>query len=161
MTRAKKKLYFTSARQRMLFGRTTAGKPSRFVDEVSEDHIEKPDVVYNEYVFTPDEGELEDRREGAGRVRSRAGALGGVGPHSGASPRGGNVKKPFLPPVSAAAAPVPDFRKGDVVQHKAFGRGMITDVQPAGGDALLEVAFDTVGTKRLMAKSASAYMHKT
>jgi DNA helicase-2/ATP-dependent DNA helicase PcrA len=37
---------------------------------------------------------------------------------------------------------------------------MITDVQPAGGDALLEVAFDTVGTKRLMAKSAAAYMEK-
>jgi DNA helicase-2/ATP-dependent DNA helicase PcrA len=161
MTRAKKKLYFTSARQRMLFGRTTAGKPSRFVDEVSEDHIEKPDVVYNEYVFTPDEGELEDRREGARRVRSRSGALGGVGPHSGASRAAGTSRSRFLPPVSAAAAPVPDFRKGDVVQHKAFGRGMITDVQPTGGDALLEVAFDTVGTKRLMAKSASAYMHKT
>ena len=37
---------------------------------------------------------------------------------------------------------------------------MITDVQPAGGDALLEVAFDSVGTKRLMAKSAAAYMQK-
>jgi DNA helicase-2/ATP-dependent DNA helicase PcrA len=37
---------------------------------------------------------------------------------------------------------------------------MITDVQPAGGDALLEVAFDGVGTKRLMLKSAAAYMSK-
>jgi DNA helicase-2/ATP-dependent DNA helicase PcrA len=50
------------------------------------------------------------------------------------------------------------FKKGDTVQHKAFGRGLITNVTPTGGDALIEVAFDTSGTKRLMAKSASQYM---
>ena len=32
--------------------------------------------------------------------------------------------------------------------------------QPMGGDALIEVAFDNVGTKRLMLKSASAHMSK-
>ena len=30
----------------------------------------------------------------------------------------------------------------------------------AGGDALLEIAFDDVGTKRLMLKSAAAHMEK-
>ena len=29
-----------------------------------------------------------------------------------------------------------------------------------GGDALLEIAFDQKGTKRLMAKSAGQFMHK-
>ena len=52
------------------------------------------------------------------------------------------------------------FAKGDMVQHKAFGRGMVLTVLPMGGDALLEIAFDGVGTKRLMANTASAHMTK-
>ena len=34
----------------------------------------------------------------------------------------------------------------------------IVSVKPMGGDALLEIAFDQKGTKRLMAKSASLFM---
>ncbi len=44
--------------------------------------------------------------------------------------------------------------------HKAFGKGMVLSVMKMGGDALLEVAFDQVGTKRLMAKTASSHMKK-
>ena len=41
MTRAKKKLYITAARQRMLFGRTSANRISRFVEEIPEENLEK------------------------------------------------------------------------------------------------------------------------
>ena len=47
-----------------------------------------------------------------------------------------------------------------MVQHKAFGKGMILSIQKMGGDALVEIAFDNVGTKRLMMKSAAAPMTK-
>ena len=47
-----------------------------------------------------------------------------------------------------------------MVRHKAFGQGMILSVQKMGGDALAEIAFDEVGTKRLMLKSAAAHMEK-
>ena len=47
-----------------------------------------------------------------------------------------------------------------MVVHKAFGKGMILSVTPVGGDALMEIAFDNVGTKKLMLKSASQYMEK-
>ena len=62
--------------------------------------------------------------------------------------------------AAKSAAGLADFRKGDMVQHKAFGRGLITKVTPMGGDALVEIAFDSVGTKKLMLKSASQYMKK-
>ena len=52
------------------------------------------------------------------------------------------------------------FAKGDMIQHKAFGRGMVLTVLPMGNDALLEIAFDGVGTKRLMANTASQHMKK-
>ena len=47
-----------------------------------------------------------------------------------------------------------------MVRHTAFGKGMVLSVQPMGGDALLEIAFDGVGTKRLMLKSAAQHMEK-
>ena len=47
-----------------------------------------------------------------------------------------------------------------MVMHKAFGKGMVLSVRPMGGDALLEVAFDGVGSKKLMLKSAGAHMKK-
>ena len=44
--------------------------------------------------------------------------------------------------------------------HKAVGKGMVLSVQPMGGDALIEIAFDSVGTKRLMLRSAAQHMTK-
>ena len=61
---------------------------------------------------------------------------------------------------AAQDAPAMRLSKGDMVDHKAFGRGMVLSVQPMGGDALVEIAFDNVGTKRLMLKSAAAHMTK-
>ena len=60
----------------------------------------------------------------------------------------------------ASAAPSLQLQKGDSVEHKAFGRGMVLSVQKMGGDALMEIAFDNVGTKRLMLKSAAAHLTK-
>ena len=42
MTRAKEKLYLTCANQRMLFGRTSSNRPSRFVDEIPTEHLDAP-----------------------------------------------------------------------------------------------------------------------
>ena len=63
-------------------------------------------------------------------------------------------------PVAAAKATYLELNKGDMVQHTAFGRGMVLSVMKMGGDALLEIAFDQIGTKKLMAKTASAHMKK-
>ena len=65
-----------------------------------------------------------------------------------------------VPGVKVSASAAPSFQKGDTVRHKAFGRGMILSIQKMGGDALAEIAFDDVGTKRLMLKSAAAHMEK-
>ncbi|MBQ9373541.1 MAG: hypothetical protein IJU06_01930, partial [Oscillospiraceae bacterium] len=63
------------------------------------------------------------------------------------------------PSVSFAQS-VPDFRSGDSVVHNVFGRGMVLSVVKMGNDALLEIAFDEKGTKRLMAKTAAVHMKK-
>ena len=58
------------------------------------------------------------------------------------------------------SAPMLELQQGDMVQHAAFGRGMVLTVTKMGGDALLEIAFDDIGTKKLMAKTASVYLKK-
>ena len=67
---------------------------------------------------------------------------------------------PSVAPARAQSVPLPDFTAGCRVRHKAFGDGMVVSVKPMGGDALLEIAFDQKGTKRLMAKSAAQFMQK-
>ena len=66
-----------------------------------------------------------------------------------------------MPPIAPTARQsIPDYQKGDMVRHDVFGRGMILSVLKMGNDAMLEIAFDQVGTKRLMAGAACARMKK-
>ena len=43
-----------------------------------------------------------------------------------------------------------DFKVGETVIHQTFGKGLITLKKEMGSDVLYEVAFETVGTKKLM-----------
>ena len=50
--------------------------------------------------------------------------------------------------------PAAEYKAGMRVRHKSFGEGMILNVRPMASDMLLEIAFDTKGTKKLMASYA-------
>ncbi len=168
MTRAKRKLYLTCASQRMLFGRTSSNLPSRFLEEIPEEYVQRsgrqaraPMDDASGHWSSPEDRERagvahvrsrEPARSGQRSARSAGMGMGWSVGRSGTA--GGMGARP------AAAAAKVEFRKGDMVQHSAFGTGMVLSIQPMGGDALLEIAFDQVGTKRLMAKSASQYMKK-
>ena len=52
------------------------------------------------------------------------------------------------------------LEKGDMISHRTFGQGMVLTIRPMGNDALIEVAFDSVGTKKLMLKVAGAHITK-
>ena len=170
MTRAKEKLTLTNCRQRMLYGRTSANRASRFLDEIPEENMRwesKPEPRFGgmEHDGTFGGDRYED---GWGSSPARTGgswSSGGV--HSYRAP----AQAPQRPLASvqqaasarknaAPAAPLLQLQQGDMVEHTAFGRGMVLSVRPMGGDALAEVAFDTVGKKKLMLKSAGAHMRK-
>jgi DNA helicase-2/ATP-dependent DNA helicase PcrA len=159
MTRAKKRLTITCASQRMLFGRTTSNMPSCFLSEIPEENCvrlgqtrprpaaaeyeEYPDVSTENRFGRSSGGERRERREPRGRA---------------AAPRGARVLGGAAAGRSGAAAI--SLSRGDMVEHTAFGRGMVISVQNVGNDALLEIAFDGVGTKRLMRNTASEYLAK-
>lgn len=158
MTRAKEKLTLTNARQRMLYGRTSNNQPSRFLQEIPEENMEwlsKPEPRRSVW---EDDGAFYD---GWSPRRGRESAA-PVTTYRQSTPAPG---RPAAAPASRRSTAAPasallQVVKGDMVEHSAFGKGMVLSVRPMGGDALIEVAFDGIGTKKLMLKSAGVHMKK-
>lgn len=46
------------------------------------------------------------------------------------------------------------YEKGDIVEHKVFGRGRVLAVKAAAGDQIVEINFEKVGVKKTMANFA-------
>jgi len=146
ITRAKKTLSVSYARQRMLYGRTSATMPSRFLREIPEN-------------VTVKKGGHQQQQSGAHPSIDRQ--------YSGSwnqsayyiqPKRASNYASAYA--TSNTATTYLEVNKGDMVEHTAFGRGLVLSVLKMGGDALLEIAFDEIGTKKLMAKTASAHMKR-
>ena len=162
MTRAREKLTLTNARQRTLYGRTTPCMPSRFLNEIPEENMEwlsKPqprsesweerDSDYGDRGYGSSYGSYGQRSAAPVVTRRepaepKAGALRSAAGASKAAPK--------------AAAPRMQIQAGETVEHDAFGRGLVLSVRTMGGDALVEVAFDSVGTKKLMLKMAAQHL---
>ena len=49
---------------------------------------------------------------------------------------------------------ISSFNIGERVVHKTFGTGTLLSKKPMGGDTLLEINFDKVGVKKIMANFA-------
>ena len=122
ITRAKEKLYIVKTRERMLFGSTSHNPQSRFVTEIPSKLVEK-----------------------TGTERAYANQFN-------TQPSTTKLNfDPFAKKPATASAPSAKYSVGDMVLHKVFGKGMVTSAEPMGNDTMLEVAFDKVGTKTLMA----------
>lgn len=141
ITRAKKKLYITNAKCRMIYGSTNYYRPSRFTDEIPSELIE---------------------RSSESSFRDRAGLTGSQENYSGKSSYKSNsdykpVDRGFSGSVkkNSTAAVNLNFNTGDAVKHRVFGEGVISKATAMGNDLLLEIAFQKVGTKKLMAKMAN------
>ena len=147
ITRAKKTLAISYAVQRMLYGHTMNNRVSRFVGEIPENLVRSRKKAVPVYAPSYPSG--------------YSAAENYPPPFTAKAP-----EKPLYPPkpTVCSAAPKPinslDLRPGDMVTHKAYGRGMVISVLKMGNDALWEVAFDEKGTKMLMANTASVHMKK-
>ena len=154
ITRAKKTLTISYAKQRMLYGRTNAALKSRFLNEIPEDCVihkggikPKPETpAYGTY---------------GSSYSSYGSRYGQHKPTAQQLARKEHIKRSEATELTASSKAMSlELNKGDMVSHAAFGKGMVVSVMKMGGDALLEIAFDDIGTKKLMAKTASAHMKK-
>ncbi len=141
ITRAKKILTISNAVTRMVFGSTNRNMPSRFLKEIPDEYCNMKAVVsqmsysrsrdFDDGFYTP---------RATRPVMSHGKTTASFGSFSA-------VKK-------TASAPDCVYSAGQRVAHKTFGEGLILSASPMGSDTLLEIAFDTVGTKKLMAAYA-------
>lgn len=128
VTRAKRRLWLLNSSTRMLYGRTAANRPSRFLAEIPDEYVEhikeeqpagftasqrprKPD-------YSHESDDILERRKNS----------------------------------MAHSADAGSFSPGDVILHPnpKFGKGVILSAEPMGGDTLLEIAFESCGTKKIM-----------
>lgn len=134
ITRAKEELTIVNAETRMIFGSTNRNKPSRFCMEIPEELVDRHRA--REWK-KPEPGTVLPVSYRETRAVSMQAAR-NFGPAAAARP-----EKPSVA-----------LRPGDAVMHKTFGQGMILSASPMGNDVLLEIAFERVGTKKLMANFA-------
>lgn len=127
LTRAKEKLTLTTAASRMLFGTTMRNPPSQFLEEIDKSLLE----------------------EKTSRRQSKRGIPAG---------NAESVQSISLLQQQMAAskkrvyqAQPKEFHVGERVRHAVFGDGTVLSITKMANDAMLEVGFDQVGTKRLMA----------
>ena len=127
LTRAKEKLTLTTAASRMLFGMTMRNPPSQFLEEIDKSLLEEKTSPRKSKRGIP-----------AGHAES--------------------VQSIYLLQQQMAAskkrvyqAQPKEFHVGERVRHAVFGDGTVLSITKMANDAMLEVGFDQVGTKRLMA----------
>lgn len=131
ITRAKKHLYISSAAQRMLYGQTQRNLTSRFIKEIGSEFIEKHDNTIalkkkdkSDDTVTSVHSSSLQQQLARNRTKQTA--------------KNENV----------------EFNVGDRVIHNIFGEGVVISAQKITNDSMLEIAFDKVGTKKIMANFA-------
>ena len=132
MTRAKQKLYLSSALQRTLFGSTTAFLPSSFLGDIPIELIQS---------------------EGA--TRASAGTI--TGGYRGMAPSASPPKA--RTEIAGAITQVRDngslqLEIGDRIQHLDYGHGVVTELRGEGARQVAQVNFDSGATKSLVVKIA-------
>ena len=172
ITRAKEHLYLTCSKQRTIFGSTSYNPVSRFLKEIPEDLLEGYKEAFGEedhnknqmfkdsnYTWTygsKDNGNIKtykiDEKETIG-VAAKSNKLN----TSGFAFR---TAESFLNNLGKKATSnqqvdLSKYEAGVRVYHKKFGEGTINKVEPEGEDLKVDIHFDKVGHKRLMAKYAN------
>ena len=129
ITRAKQSLTILSAERRLIFGQTAWGRPSRFLEEIPQELLEKE----NRTVAPARKPEPATKKVFAPNASAQS-----IGINAGST---GNTGASM------------DFKKGDRVSHKVFGEGEVLLTRPMGGDMLVEIRFGGE-VKKLMATFA-------
>jgi DNA helicase-2/ATP-dependent DNA helicase PcrA len=138
ITRAKKRLFLTACRSRMVYGRTVMYPPSRFLEEIPRRLIETAMPVSSHNSMGMEETE---RRPFSGLrhiVRSRGSSI---------LDRGPSRRSEFIP-----EGDMTHFAVGDKARHKTWGVGTIVNVKPDHDGQVVTVAFPGVGIKNLSTK---------
>jgi len=138
ITRAKERLYLVRADRRGGFRGYEEQIASSFLDDLPEDLVER-------------------RGPASSRASSRAyRAYRRDSQWDGGGSNWGRAREPYTvpPPARPAAAQERQFTPGMRVSHASWGEGMVIESRLMDGDEIVDVVFESVGIKRVMASLA-------
>lgn len=146
VTRAKKRLYLSYARERTLYGRTEPALPSRFLGEMGE-AIRMPENRYSRR-SAPSERNWSSSQSAEQRFSSASAFF--TAPIA--------RKQPSETRIDAGTKPEPpkkvlsfSGKVGDRVRHKVFGEGVIMGLDGSGASMIVQIRFDNGSVKKLAA----------
>ncbi len=156
ITRAKKKLWLTYANARYRFGQLQQNEPSRFIEEMPADYIDKSFAgggVRNQGGHSNNWGGSSFDRNGAGgssyksslppakkEEKSRPAYLVPTRPQT----------KEHTPTVNFAPSDTSNLQPGQKVEHQKFGFGEVMKMEGAAHNPIATVQFELNGEKKIM-----------
>jgi len=164
ITRAKENLFLTCSKQRTMFGSTTCNMVSRFLTEIPEDLVEgyenisthKKKNTFEDSNYTWSYGSKSDSIINTYSL-DNADSIPRVAAKNNIGFAFKNTAESFLKSLNKQNDNVIDlsgYKEGTRIFHKKFGEGTINFVEEEGNDLKVDINFDKVGHKRLMAKFA-------
>ena len=134
ITRAKEQLYITKTISRTIHGKTMPTTASRFFREIPVEYLEDKTTLQPKVAKVMQDLGVRNAAAPKKEVYMTKGF-------------GSSVK-------SSGSTDYFKFKAGDTVEHRTFGRGEILKATPCGNDCILEIQFESIGFKRLMAAFA-------
>ena len=166
ITRAKEHLYLTCSKQRTIFGSTSYNQTSRFLKEIPEELLDGYEEAFGDttnkermfkdtdYSWTYGSGNSKVKSYKMDNIESKVAAA-----SKSASNFMFRTAESFLSNLNKKSeekkVDLSQYKEGLRVFHKKFGEGTISIVEPENDDLKVDINFDKVGHKRLMAKFAN------
>ena len=163
ITRAKEYLHLTCAKRRTIFGSTSYNSISRFIKEIPatllegyENMEEKQEETFKDSNYSWTYGKTTFGTSQGSKIKTYK---------LEETPKTVAAKSPvnfaFKTPESFLnglnknkEVDITKYQEGQRIYHKKFGEGTINKIEAEGDDAKIDINFDKVGHKRLMAKFA-------
>ena len=176
ITRAKEHLFLTCSKQRTIFGSTSYNQVSRFLEEIPEELLEGYEEAFGETtnkdrMFEDSSYKWSYGNNGNGKVKSykidtKEPVMAAIKINNGIGNKNNNnnnfmfrTAESFLSNLNKKKnntnVDLSQYKSGVRIYHKKFGEGTINKVEPEDDDLKVDINFDKVGHKRLMAKFAN------
>ena len=165
ITRAKQYLYLTCSKKRTIFGSTSYNQISRFINEIPSDLLDGYENLndskieeFNDSIYKWEYGtsqKIKTYKIDNNNLKENS----KVAANSINSGFQFKTAESFLNSLNNKKvnneADISKYKEGQRIYHKRFGEGTINKIEEEGDDFKLDISFDKVGNKRLMAKFAN------
>ncbi len=163
VTRAKKHLWLSYANSRYRFGQLVQNDPSRFIDEMPEDQLDKSSAGGGARNQSSGWGSAYDRMHGGNtkgwqEQRPNKPTYNKAADTSNANNKPSympvvppsTLNKNHIPSVNFVAADPSALEAGMKVEHQKFGFGVIKEIEGSAHNPIALILFDTNGEKKIM-----------